>query len=68
MSPSPRTPAVTRAGLRPRGEGSQTGEVNTGGKTSRFPQNVNTAAPETQRVTWFKTQLQEENEHGITGR
>jgi single stranded DNA-binding protein len=28
--------------------------VNTGEKTSRFPQNVNTAAPETQRVTCLK--------------
>lgn len=35
----------------PCGEGSQTGDVNTSEDTkSRFPQNINTAAPETQRV------------------
>nr|WP_181695886.1 hypothetical protein [Escherichia coli]QKQ37727.1 hypothetical protein HPE44_25355 [Escherichia coli] len=34
----------------PCGEGSQTGDGNTGGTNGRSPQNVKTAAPETQQM------------------
>ncbi len=39
--------------------GSQTGEVNTGGRFSRSPHKVKTAAPATQRVMFFKNQEKE---------
>ncbi len=39
----------------PCGEGSQTGDGNTGGNNGRSPQNVKTAAPETQQMMGLKT-------------
>ncbi|BDY99033.1 hypothetical protein MUTS16_01070 (plasmid) [Escherichia coli] len=55
----PRTVVSVRGSDAPCGEGSQKVMVNTGGNKGRSPQNVKTAAPETQQMMGAENQREE---------